>query len=98
MKLCHCGTKSVPGLVKHIALCQYHYDARMFGLDWANYVRYYNPDTLSRMAKHDLWHHVHLDFTTAPLTGGVMVQPAPNGEAVSPPTYERTHNDSTCIL
>ena len=31
VKLCPCGQRSVPGLVKGIALCQKHYNALMFG-------------------------------------------------------------------
>ena len=31
VKMCPCGKRSVPGLVKGIALCQKHYDALMFG-------------------------------------------------------------------
>lgn len=31
VKRCPCGQKSIPGLVKGIALCQKHYNALMFG-------------------------------------------------------------------
>ena len=31
VKMCPCGQKSIPGLVKGIALCQKHYNALMFG-------------------------------------------------------------------
>ena len=31
VKMCPCGLRSVPGLVKGIALCQKHYNALMFG-------------------------------------------------------------------
>ena len=31
VKMCPCGQRSVPGLVKGIALCQKHYNALMFG-------------------------------------------------------------------
>ena len=31
VKVCPCGQKSIPGLVKGIALCQKHYNALMFG-------------------------------------------------------------------
>lgn len=31
VKMCPCGQRSVPGLVKGVALCQKHYDALMFG-------------------------------------------------------------------
>lgn len=31
VKMCPCGQRSVPGLVKSIALCQKHYNALMFG-------------------------------------------------------------------
>lgn len=37
-KLCYCGEKSVPGLVPGVALCQYHFTARMHGMPWANWV------------------------------------------------------------
>lgn len=30
-KVCPCGVKSVPGLIRGIALCQKHYNALMFG-------------------------------------------------------------------
>ena len=31
VKMCPCGKRSVPGLIKGIALCQKHYAALMFG-------------------------------------------------------------------
>ena len=31
VKMCPCGQRSIPGLVKGIALCQKHYNALMFG-------------------------------------------------------------------
>ena len=31
VKMCPCGQKSIPGLVRGIALCQKHYNALMFG-------------------------------------------------------------------
>lgn len=31
VKMCPCGQRSVPGLVKGVALCQKHYNALMFG-------------------------------------------------------------------
>lgn len=31
VKMCPCGQRSVPGLVKGIALCQKHYNDLMFG-------------------------------------------------------------------
>lgn len=38
-KVCqHCDKKSIPGLVKGVGLCQYHYNKQMFGETWANYV------------------------------------------------------------
>jgi hypothetical protein len=36
-KICHCGKKSIPGLVRGVALCQYHYNVRMYGKKWADY-------------------------------------------------------------
>ena len=31
VKMCPCGQRSIPGLVKGIALCQKHYNDLMFG-------------------------------------------------------------------
>ena len=38
-KVCRCGKPSVPGLIKGVALCQYHYDEKMFGKEWADKVK-----------------------------------------------------------
>ena len=38
MKKCHCGLKSVSGLRRNVALCQYHYNAHMWGKEWADKV------------------------------------------------------------
>lgn len=35
-KHCHCGKRSLPGLRPGIALCQYHFDVRMYGKEWAD--------------------------------------------------------------
>jgi hypothetical protein len=35
-KICHCGKRSIPGLISGVALCQYHYDCLMFGKEWAD--------------------------------------------------------------
>jgi len=34
----HCDKPSIPGLMKGVGLCQYHYNRRMFGEEWADYV------------------------------------------------------------
>lgn len=40
MKRCqHCDKKSIPGLVKSIGLCQYHYNKRMWGEAWAEHCK-----------------------------------------------------------
>jgi len=33
---CHCGVPAIPGLVPNVLLCQYHYDVRQFGKNWAD--------------------------------------------------------------
>jgi hypothetical protein len=38
-KRCACGEVSIPGLVAGVALCQYHYNVRMFGKAWADKCR-----------------------------------------------------------
>lgn len=35
-KVCRCGKPSIPGLKQGIALCQYHFNARMWGKAWAD--------------------------------------------------------------
>lgn len=35
-KVCYCGASSLPGLVKGVALCAYHYAERMWGKAWAD--------------------------------------------------------------
>lgn len=35
-KVCHCGKASVPGLRPGTALCQYHFNAHMWGKKWAD--------------------------------------------------------------
>ena len=35
-KICKCGKPSVPGLISKVALCQYHFDERMYGKEWAD--------------------------------------------------------------
>lgn len=39
MKNCACGQKSVPGLKKGVALCQFHFNAKVYGKKWANTVK-----------------------------------------------------------
>jgi hypothetical protein len=35
-KVCKCGEPSIPGLISGVALCQYHYDVRVYGKAWAD--------------------------------------------------------------
>jgi hypothetical protein len=35
-KYCKCGERSLPGLFGHVALCQYHFNVRMYGKEWAD--------------------------------------------------------------
>jgi hypothetical protein len=39
MKICACGQKSVTGLRKGVALCQYHFNAKCYGKNWAKKVQ-----------------------------------------------------------
>lgn len=32
----HCEKPSIPGLIKSVGLCQYHYNVLMFGKEWAD--------------------------------------------------------------
>ena len=34
-KVCKCGRASIPGLVRNVALCQFHYTERQWGTAWA---------------------------------------------------------------
>ena len=38
MKTCQCGTKSITGLKRGVALCQYHYNLQVWGKEWADQV------------------------------------------------------------
>lgn len=38
MKVCACGQKSVTGLKKGVALCQYHFNVVCYGKKWAKQV------------------------------------------------------------
>ena len=38
-KTCKCGEPSLTGFISGVSLCQYHYDERMWGKDWADYAR-----------------------------------------------------------
>jgi hypothetical protein len=35
-KRCRCGERSLTGLVSDVSLCQYHYNVRQFGKEWAD--------------------------------------------------------------
>ncbi len=38
MKTCQCGQKSITGLKRGVALCQYHYNLQVWGKEWADQV------------------------------------------------------------
>jgi len=49
-KICRCGEPSIPGLKSGVALCQYHYNERMWGTAWADACRKDYIDTLHQQA------------------------------------------------
>lgn len=38
MKTCQYGKKSITGLKRGVALCQYHYNLQVWGKEWADQV------------------------------------------------------------
>jgi len=35
-KICACGKPSVPGLIRSVSLCQYHFNEKVYGKRWAD--------------------------------------------------------------
>ncbi|QXV78250.1 hypothetical protein bas61_0121 [Escherichia phage EmilieFrey] len=51
MKTCQCGKKSISGLKRGVALCQYHYNAQTWGKQWADQMEEAKKENIKVVAK-----------------------------------------------
>lgn len=61
MKMCHCGNKSVPGLLASVALCQKHFDGLMYGMDedYREALRMLRRVEVKVPKRYEIMNHIH---------------------------------------